>query len=506
MILGINEFDSSLDDAIDKLGIIFLFCISGLHISLLSIMIKKLLRFFNTEEEYISVFLIIFLLLYEVIANSSSSLKRAILIIIISEITSLKRTKLTKLDSLSITFIILLIYNPFSIFEIGFYLSFLSTSIIYLSRPKNSLESQFILSIFTIPLILYNSNEVSLLVIIFSLIFNMIFSEIFIPLSYLTIIFYPIGFIYEYIASLLNGIIKMLSNFSFTFSYSICSIYSLIFIYFYLFYIFRYKNEFKKMIKGIMIVLFSLSIDFLISRISFIPKLIMLDVNQGDSLLIRTIDQNILIDTGEYDKYDTIISYLKNKNINKIDTIFISHTDSDHYSNLENIISKIKTDQVVMPNDKNYYQFKNVSMYSIRYIKDSTNNSSMILYTIINNRKILLTGDIEKETEEELLKEYNIKADILKVAHHGSSSSSTESFINKVNPNISLISVGLNNKYNHPSDEVIERLNNIDTKIFRTDTNGTVTIYLFRNFYLVKTYKKSNVLLFQNLQNLRLII
>ena len=108
-------------------------------------------------------------------------------------------------------------------------------------------------------------------------------------------------------------------------------------------------------------------------------------------------------------------------------------------------------------------------------IYDNENDNSLVLYFEILNKKILLMGDAGVNVEKNILEEYNIKnIDILKVGHHGSNTSSSQNFINKINPKYSIISVGRNNRYNHPNEEVIERL--VNSKVYRTDKDGTVEI------------------------------
>ena len=108
-------------------------------------------------------------------------------------------------------------------------------------------------------------------------------------------------------------------------------------------------------------------------------------------------------------------------------------------------------------------------------IYDNENDNSLVLYFEILGKKILLMGDAGVNVEKNILEEYNIKnIDILKVGHHGSKTSSNQCFIDKINPKYSIISVGRNNRYNHPNEEVIKRLEN--SKVYRTDKDGTVEI------------------------------
>ena len=221
----------------------------------------------------------------------------------------------------------------------------------------------------------------------------------------------------------------------------------------------------------------------------------------GDSTLIQTTSgKNILIDTGEEE--NIIVEYLLDRRIAKLDYVIISHFDSDHCANCIEIIKKIKVKKIVISkqieHSKNFEeiikfaQIKKVKIVVVQAedvinIDKYTNiqilspiDNSMITENGMNNNSIvcklnykqfsmLFTGDIEEITEKQILEKYknNLKifnSDILKVAHHGSKTSSTIEFIKRVKPQIAVIGVGKNNKFGHPNDEVIKRLENIRSK------------------------------------------
>ena len=148
-----------------------------------------------------------------------------------------------------------------------------------------------------------------------------------------------------------------------------------------------------------------------------------------------------------------------------------------------NELEKALIKELEKKNIKHYSCIKelNIDKYKLQFLNtkeyDNENDNSSVIYTNINNHKILLMGDAGVGVEEELIKKYNLKnIDILKVGHHGSKTSSSIDFINYINPKISFISVGEDNKFNHPNQEVLEVLKN--TKIYRTDKEGTITIKL----------------------------
>ena len=130
--------------------------------------------------------------------------------------------------------------------------------------------------------------------------------------------------------------------------------------------------------------------------------------------------------------------------------------------------------------DKYKLQFLNTKVY------DNENDNSSVIYTELNNHKFLFMGDAGVEVEEDLIEKYNLQdIDVLKVGHHGSKTSSSKNFINEINPKYSIISVGKNNRYGHPKEEVLDTLKN--SKIYRTDLDGSIEIKLNKNGYKIRT-------------------
>lgn len=245
---------------------------------------------------------------------------------------------------------------------------------------------------------------------------------------------------------------------------------------------------------------------------SFIPKnlkIYFIDVGQGDSCLIITPqNKRILIDGGEGNS-DVLLSYLLDRRIKTIDYILISHFDSDHCNGLIDIIQKLNVKNILISKQAHFCdEYKNIAniinskKIKVVFIKqgdklnvdsntkldilyppeeleyDDLNNNSIVAKLTYNKFSILFTGDIEK-SEKNLLDMYKnkeLESNIIKISHHGSKTSSSEEFIKAVNPKIALIGVGVSNKFGHPNKEVIERLENINCKIYRTDEMGEITM------------------------------
>lgn len=256
----------------------------------------------------------------------------------------------------------------------------------------------------------------------------------------------------------------------------------------------------------------------------------MIDVGQGDSMLIQTpMGKNILIDGGgsELGTFDvgekTLLPYLLDKNITKIDYMLFSHFDSDHCDGLFTILEKLPVKNVIISkqgkSSENFKQFLSIiqeKKVNILLVQEGDNividneisisilfpEADFISENILNNNSIvarlewknssgeaissiLLTGDIEQIAEEKLVEKYQntniLNATILKVAHHGSKSSSIQPFLELVKPKVALIGVGENNHFGHPNKGVLQRLENLNTIIFRTDKNGEINLKIDKN-------------------------
>ena len=250
-----------------------------------------------------------------------------------------------------------------------------------------------------------------------------------------------------------------------------------------------------------------------------------IDVGQGDSFLIKSSNgKNILIDgggseTSEYDVGENVlVPYFLDRWILNIDTVFISHAHADHIEGIYSVMENLNIKRIVIGayTENNEYISKLKTMceekdipiikvqagdmikidginFEILYPKldskeTNENNLSLLIRANINGVKILFTGDLEEDVEKQI--DFDISADILKVAHHGSNTSSTNEFLEKVKPKISIISVSENNLYGHPNRNVVERLKKY-SNVFMTKDSGEINFYIYRNGKIkVKTYLK----------------
>lgn len=228
-----------------------------------------------------------------------------------------------------------------------------------------------------------------------------------------------------------------------------------------------------------------------------------LDVGQGDSIFIELPNnETMLIDAAESYQSENIINYLKNLNYQKIDYVIGTHPHTDHIGGLKDIINAFEIGKIYMPKvvstTKTYESLlmaikdKNLKIntakagisiidtdalkVNILAPKSETytelNNYSVVTKITYGTTKFLFMGDAEKLSENEIKE--NVTADVIKIGHHGSNTSSSTNFIKKVNAKYGIISVGLNNKYNLPKEETIKNWENTGTKIYLTSINGTI--------------------------------
>lgn len=241
-----------------------------------------------------------------------------------------------------------------------------------------------------------------------------------------------------------------------------------------------------------------------------------IDVGQADSIYIENKDKNMLIDAGNNEDGQKLVNYFKSLNVDEFDYVIGTHPHEDHIGGMDDIINNFKIDNYYMPdklsttktfedvldalesNNLTYHVPEKGQEFSLGdayfkviYSGDDTNDindSSIVLKMTYGENSFLFTGDATSNVEELILDE-DLKSDVLKVAHHGSNYSSTDEFLDRVDPDYAVISVGLNNTYNHPSESTLQKLNSRNIKVYRTDQDGTIIFTSDGTNLSVKTVK-----------------
>lgn len=230
-----------------------------------------------------------------------------------------------------------------------------------------------------------------------------------------------------------------------------------------------------------------------------------IDVGQGDSILVTSSDGNMLIDTSEQGARDELVTYLEKAGITKLKYLVLTHPDADHIGNADYIIENYDIENIIMTDyastSKTYERMldaiekKNVNViipepgyeFVIGALKntvlaptekyDDPNEMSVVIKAVYGSTSVMLTGDAEVESEGDIVrfwKKEDLKCNILKVGHHGSDTSTTNAFLEAVDPDIAVISCGEENKYGHPKPEILEKLTEAGVKVYRTDKDGSI--------------------------------
>lgn len=234
-----------------------------------------------------------------------------------------------------------------------------------------------------------------------------------------------------------------------------------------------------------------------------------LDVGQGDSILIKTPENKfVLIDSGPNSAEQDVLQTLDRLNVKKLDVVIATHPHEDHIGNMDKIISKYNIERFYTTNKTtntqtfvdmlNALKKKNLKISIARPFDrlklngvtltflsplkdyDDLNDSSVVVMLEFAGKRVLFTGDISQNVEYDIVRNvHDIKADILKVSHHGSYAATSSLFLEKVNPKVAIISVGKDNPYGHPHSSTIRRLEKFKVKIFTTEQNGNIAALIF---------------------------
>lgn len=218
-----------------------------------------------------------------------------------------------------------------------------------------------------------------------------------------------------------------------------------------------------------------------------------LNIGQGDcSVIVEPFYKSVvMIDCGQSlyrDNVERIIfPFLENKNIHTIDTLILTHDDFDHSGGYDCLKEKVKIKQVIKDSkDKVNVEYPFYLLLQERISKDE-NDSSIISYFTYDHLNYLFMGDASKEIEKQLMDAYDLKADVIKIGHHGSNTSSDAAFLDSLDCRIALISAGYKNKYDHPSTETLKTLDHLHIHTFCTSTNGSIAIYSLHDFAFIVT-------------------
>ena len=505
-----SYIDKEMYDNYQNLGISHLFAVSGMHVSLVTFILLKLLEGKNKVIKYLitSMFLIFYLFL----TNYTISMVRACFQFILFFINKFFKLNIDNSNIVIFLFSVLIILNPYIIYNIGFLFSFsisftlikfkdLLTGSFIIKNIKTSLLSFFV----SMPILVNNFFKVNFLSIILNIIYIPFVSYILFPLCLITVLFPFFDSFTYFVINVFETITKFFSSINLlTFSISKMNIILVIIYYLIFIWIIKSNDKLKKKI----IISFILIVFIINNNVLVNNEVHFLDVGQGDSTLIRIKNKNILIDTGGNVNFNisenVLIPYFRSSGVKKIDYLILTHGDYDHMGEAINLVENFKVEKVIFNcgpyNDlenelievldkkkiKYYSCIKelNIDNNKLHFLQtkeyDNENENSNVIYTELNGYKFIFMGDAGVEKEKDILEKYNVsKIDVLKIGHHGSKTSSDKNFIDEMNPKYSVISVGKNNRYGHPNKEVLNNLDN--SKIYRTDQDGSIMFKIKNN-------------------------
>ena len=537
VVLGdIKYLDNDFYKNIRKTGLAHVFAVSGLHIVVIYAAFLRFFTFIGISRR-ISWFLSWCMLwVYGFIIGFPITVLRSLLMFNFLFGSDILYRKYNSINSLIVSALILLIVNPYYMFDVGFQLSYMAALclVVYnqIIRIKfniknavlNSLMLYVFVQIFTLPIMSYYFNYVSVIGIIFNLLIVPLFSGIIvfafavIPISFISIysIVIPLRLL-DFLLNSVNYAINIGSSLNIT-GFEIGSmsvtqgIYYYIFVAMFIYFLKFERLQYKRFIFASISIFYT--IDLVVVPITFKGlNLNIVDVGQGLFINLNYDKYNLIFDAGSNSdnigKY-VITPYLIKHGRKNVDSVFISHIHADHYSGVNDIINSCKMKNIFSSSDKgkelinkdyiilnSNQSFNLKSNFKIKilwpdknYLSSNENNMSNVYLIEYNNIKILITGDIEKEVEEIILDRL-ADVDIVIVPHHGSKTSSGESFVNKINPEVAIFSYGKNN-YGIPAQEVINRYSKVGSRILSTFDDGEINVMVIRNKIYYNTYTENH--------------
>jgi len=548
-----------------NVGIIHVLAVSGLHVGFIIIFLFSIISFFRLSLKIKLYILIIFLFVYAAIIDFKPPVVRASMMASIYMFALANERKVSVINIIAATALILLLFNPDLLFDPGFQFSFFAvlSIIIGFKKLNTSLPLKkylinrnynkkivdllnkliwlpFLISISatlgTLPLTVYYYGMIPLLAIVVNvfaipIIGILLFAGIFMIIFSIFSSFLAMGLarIISFIFSLLKDIIHFLSELSFShINYSISSVWVIIGMYIFL--LFLFYTDYKKIRVYLISCIILITVFFLItSKINKNLCISFLDVGQGDAIMIRFPNgKSMLVDGGptKSDQY-VIKPYLRQQNISSLDYVVITHPHNDHLGGICQLIHDFPVDTIITSkynyDSKSYKSFlhdinmldipvkyiergdvlkpdNSVRLYILHpgknniitnnYSGHECNNSSVVMKLQYGVNGILLTGDIEKSAEITL---YNygdfLESEILKIAHHGSNTSTSDKLLSMVQPLAAVIPVAEKNRFNHPSPVVMSKLSAMSINTLTTKRYGAIILEFTTEDVFIKNWR-----------------
>ena len=510
-----KEFDEQ-SQLYTSLGIIHLFALSGMQVGFFLGWFRYGLLRLGLPKDYLFIVLLPFSLCYGLMTGWTASVLRSLVQSLLAEFG------IKKLDNMGITLLLLFLLLPHFLLTVGGVLSCSYAFLLCLfdfedlSSLKKSIYTSLVLSLGILPFLTYYYGTFQPVSLILTAIFSIVFDSFLLPVLTVffalsgLVIFSQINPLFEWMESFLTWIQSWIGQplilgkpSLFQFGLMMAAL------------IFLFDSWKKPQFRICLLMIFGLLMVWVKHPLT--NEVTVVDVGQGDSIFLRSMKgETILIDVGgkvtfgTKEKWQessqtsnaekTLIPYLQARGVSQIDHLVLTHTDTDHIGDLEEVAKCFKIKEICVSQgaltkssfvkrlrtikcpvhtlkagDKLPMMGSNLQVLYPNKVGDGGNNDSIVLYGKLLGSSFLFTGDLEKEGEEELMASYpNLRASVLKAGHHGSKGSSSEAFLDQLHPSLALVSAGENNRYKHPNDETIERFKQRHIKILRTDKDGAI--------------------------------
>ncbi|KDE47496.1 DNA internalization-related competence protein ComEC/Rec2 [Geobacillus sp. CAMR5420] len=521
-----RTLDESVLEGYQQLGLIHLLAISGGHVTLLiGAGFAGAIRFVTREAVLAG--LLAFLPVYAVLAGASPSVLRACATGMMVLAVQWKKGRIHPLDALSWTTLALLVFDPYMVWDVGFQLSFLVTfallahvSVLASARSmlQNLLQTALAAQLAALPILLYHFYEISVWSIGLNVFFVPWYSFVILPIAFLSAVFSfsPLIWLFSRLIELTDAVVRFFSvDYSFMLvlgrpgPWCLAGYLTAIAAAF-------LDWERGRLIRGLTAVAAATALQLAAPYVDPKGEVTVLDVGQGDCIYIELPYRKAvyLIDTSGTPEWvrepwrkrsrpfavgrDVVVPFLKAQGVRTLDQLILTHDDADHIGAAPEVMGAVRVKKIVtspgaLPAVKAMARPFSVPVaasvrgdrwkvgdaaFSVLHPEagnNEDNNGSLVLLARLGRLTWLFAADIEEEAEQALIRAYpELRADVLKVAHHGSKTSTTEPFLRTIKPRAAIISVGRYNRYGHPSPEVLMRLRQQRAIIWRTDENGAI--------------------------------
>lgn len=494
LLCGDSIQASNGNEAMKNLGILSSFSLSGFHLSFLLQVLSGQVR--GKGKKYVPCIELVLLSFFLFLSGMKYAILRIFLYRLLSLILKNAGKKTSYLDRISVTGFFLLLLCPYSILSGSFYYPFPLLLTLGLFQRKRSKDRKskmlffLFIFIFYLPYRMMDTGRISVFLPVLQIFLLPITHLLFLSSFMLT--FLPVfGRLLNPIVNLLLFLISKTGELPFFLNVGKPEILFWVLYYLFLFLCLLFNTyHFKKLSKQVGVVISILSLCTLIPDLRSHHEVTFIDVGQGDCTLLRYQRMNILIDTGGNKSVDIakdcLIPYFSKQKITSLDAVIITHPDYDHNGALPILKESFSIRNTYTADDfrehGNTYSFADLSIFNLNEEssqgKDNNDASGVYLFQV-RNTKVLIMGDAPKNVEHEILRNHpDLKADIIKLGHHGSNTSSSFEFLKQIEPKLAIISCGENNSYGHPHKETLTTLNSLGIPYRRTDEESTITVTL----------------------------